>query len=127
VVVSNFGSLPILDVELTDATWSEHPGARWVTTASLLGSRPVGQVNLHRAILQPVGDIPEESRTSPYVSYDICFLDATEDRPLRAEENDTWKKIHLTNVVAKIRFTTANGVRWEMASKGTGGGEPVRL
>jgi hypothetical protein len=35
--------------------------------------------------------------------------------------------IDLSKVEIRIRFSTANGVRWETPTRGTGTGEPTRL
>jgi hypothetical protein len=39
----------------------------------------------------------------------------------------SYVRTDLSNVVAKVRFTTADGVRWETPTKGEGSGEPTRL
>ena len=58
----------------------------------------------------------------------------TEDKPLTPIEPRTadyqtpiYIPIDVSNVVAKVEFTTADGVRWETPTKGSGSGEPMRL
>ena len=64
----------------------------------------------------------------------ICFMHPTEERPLAPIEPRTadyqipsYVRTDVSNVVAKVQFTTADGVRWETRTKGSGSREPVRL
>ncbi len=38
-----------------------------------------------------------------------------------------YKDIDLTKVIVKVRFTTANGLRWEATTDGAATGETVRV
>jgi hypothetical protein len=90
-------------------------------------------VNLYRPILHP----QQKWRDDGYdkmADYSICFIDVATGVPLSPIEPRTasyilpnYVPIDLSTMVAKIRFTTANGVRWETPTKGMGSGEPVRL
>ncbi|MGC2380721.1 MAG: hypothetical protein WA622_26970 [Mycobacterium sp.] len=137
VQVRNFGSLPILDIELSDATWSQHPDARWVTNWGMntWPKTEPAQVGLHRPILKPHIELDDRA-FDRLVEYEICFIHHAEDRPLRPKVTTgpaanylvpNYVPTDLSTVVAKIRFTTANGVRWETPTNGAGSGEPVRL
>ena len=64
----------------------------------------------------------------------IRFMHPTEDQPLAPINPPTASYLHpsflpidLSNVVVKVRFTTADGCRWETPTMGTGAGEPVRV
>jgi hypothetical protein len=125
VKVRNFGPVPVLDVTVTDATWSEHPTARFQITRE--GRRPVDR---EQSILKPwqSDQTYEES-----IQYHLVFLHPNENTPLAplAERQYSggptrYAPIDLSKVVAKVQFTTANGVRWETPTKDTGAGEPVR-
>ena len=63
----------------------------------------------------------------------IRFVDPTDGGLLGTIEPRTanypipsYVPIDVTNVVVKVRFTSADGVRWETPSKGHGAGEPTR-
>jgi hypothetical protein len=49
----NFGPLPIIDVDLVDANWSEHPEARWVPLPGRWVGRNRQASSTHRPILMP--------------------------------------------------------------------------
>jgi hypothetical protein len=132
VKARNFGPLPVLDIELVDATWSEHPGARWVTINTSWQARGLPENSTYRPILKPNQGLNDTFDT--LVEFDVCFMHATRDEtvvpvdttrpPMRFPQ---YVRTDVRNVVVKVQFTTANGVRWETPTKGAGAGEPVRL
>jgi hypothetical protein len=131
VQARNFGPLPVIDVDLVDAKWSEHPEARWMPLDSHWVGRGRQASNTHRPILMPSQGLQDTFDTLAH--FVICFMHPTEDRPLAPIEPRTadyqipsYLPPDLSNVVAKVQFTTADGVRWETPSKGSGSGEPVR-
>jgi hypothetical protein len=132
VQARNFGPLPVIDIDLVDATWSEHPEARWIALPSLWQARGLPTNTLHRPILMPSQDIQDTYDT--VAEFVICFMHPTEDRPLAPIDPRTadykipnYVPTDLANVVVKVQFTTPDGVRWEMPSNGNGAGEPVRI
>lgn len=56
--------LPVLDVDLVDATWSEYPDARW-------GTNRLSRANLHHPILKPHQDDGPRSRSKAKSSASI--------------------------------------------------------
>jgi hypothetical protein len=121
VKVRNNGHLPILDVEVTDATWTEHPNARWDT---------VGETHAHRkqSILRPWQTWQREQNEEiieyalvPKVEKQVPGSSVTQYVPIDLSNID------LSKVAVMIQFKTANGVRWETPTQGQGTGEPVRL
>jgi hypothetical protein len=133
VQVRNFGPLPVLDVRLVDATWSEHPEARWETQNTSWQARGLPRNTTYRPFLKPNQGL--DDTFDMVAEFDICFMHPTEDRTLMPVvqqsstpiQINTYARTDLSKVVVKIEFTTANGVRWETPTKGTGTGEPVRL
>jgi hypothetical protein len=132
VQARNFGPLPVIDIDLVDATWSEHPEARWIPLNSHWQARGLPANSTHRAILMPNQGVEDTFDTLAH--FVICFMHPTEERPLAPIEPRTADyqipshvRTDLSNVVAKVQFTTADGVRWETPTKGSGSGEPVRL
>jgi hypothetical protein len=132
VQARNFGPLPVIDIDLVDATWSEHPEARWEPLKSHWVGRNRQATETHRPVLMPSQGLDDTFDTLAY--FVIRFMHPTEDRPLAPIEPRTANyqipssvRTDLTNVVAKVRFTTADGVRWETSTKGEGSGEPTRL
>jgi hypothetical protein len=130
--VRNFGPLPVLDVEIVEAKWSEHPEARWVMLQSHWGARGIPADSKSRPILKPSRGLEDTYDT--LVNFVICFWHPSEDRPLAAFVPRTagypvpsYVETDPSTIVAKIHFTTANGVRWETPTKGTGADAPVRL
>ena len=132
VQARNFGPLPVIDVDLVDATWSEHRDARWEPLKSHWVGRGRQATSIHRPILMPSKGVEDTFDTLAY--FVIRFLHPTEDRPLAPIEPRTAKlpvpsyvRTDLSNVVVKVRFTTADGVRWETPTKAAGSGEPARV
>jgi hypothetical protein len=132
VQARNFGPLPVLDIDLVDATWSQHPKARWEPMASHWVARGRQANSTHRPILKPNQGLDDTFDTLAY--FVVRFLHPTEDRPLTPVEARTanypipsYVRPDLSKIVAKVRFTTADGVRWETATKGEGSGEPRRV
>lgn len=133
VQVRNFGPLPVIDIDLVDATWSEHPEAVWEPLDSHWVATNRQANKTHRPILMPNQGVQED--TFDTLAYFVVrFMHPTENRPLAPIEPRTanyqipsYVRTDLSNVVAKVRFTTADGVRWETPTKGEGSGEPTQL
>lgn len=132
VKVRNFGPLPVIEVRLVDATWSEHPEARWVLMDTSWQVRGLPRNSDHRPILMPSQGV--EDTVSTLVEFAVSFRHPAEDSPVApvakhfpASGLSQYVRTDVSKVVAKIRFTTANGVRWEIPTQGAGAGEPVRL
>jgi hypothetical protein len=132
VKVRNFGPLPIIDVRFVDATWRGHPEARWKLLEAFWQPRDLPRNSDHRPILMPSQG--GEDTVSTLVEFAVSFRDPAEDSPLvpvakhfPASGLSQYVKTDVSEVVAKIRFTTANGVRWEAPTQGAGAGEPARL
>ncbi|MDC8980680.1 hypothetical protein PR370_01045 [Mycobacterium marinum] len=132
VTIRNYGPLPILDVELVDAEWTEYPELRW-------GTDRLMKRGLYHPLLKPQ---PQDDDTIHWVGirYHIWLMHPTVDEPLirpvelpatpgrnRPPHAPEYAQIDMANVVIKVRFTTANGVRWEVPTRGEHTGEPVRL
>lgn len=123
VKVRNFGPLPVIDVRVTSATWSEHPAAR--CRATNLARRPSSILRQHQSD-QPYDEM---------VEFAVEFLPPTDEGTVIPVEGQypggqgipIFAKIDLSKVVVKIQFTTANGVRWETPTKGVGTGETMRV
>jgi hypothetical protein len=137
VQVRNFGSLPTLDVDLTDAAWVEHLDARWVTNwmRNAPSEYVLARVGLRRRILMP-GTESHDLAYDRLAQFGVCFLHPTEDRPLRPIVTTGPKANYmlplyvepdLSKVAVQIRFTAANGVRWEIVATGVDSGEPIRI
>jgi hypothetical protein len=124
VDVRNYGSLPILDIELADAVWNEHPDARW-------GTNGLTRENLRHEMLRP----DPENSSGFLIRYYVWFMHPTRDEALARIANEQalpaarpeYVPIELSNVEIRVRFKTANGVRWETPTEGVGTGEPKRL
>jgi hypothetical protein len=132
VQVRNFGPLPVIDIDLVDATWSEHQDARWQALNTHWVGRNRQATRTHRPILKPSQGLDDTFDTLTYFRF--TFLHPAEDRPLAPIDPRTaeykipsYVRTDLANVVAKVRFTTADGVRWETPTKGEGSGEPGRV
>ena len=132
VEARNFGPLPVIDIDLVDAMWSEHPEARWVPLDSHWQARGLTANSTHRPILMPSQGVEDTFDTLAH--FVIRFMHPTEERPLAPIEPRTadypipsYMRTDVSSVVAKVQFTTADGVRWETPTKGSGSGEPVRL
>jgi hypothetical protein len=132
VQARNFGPLPVIDINLVDATWSEHPEARWEPLGSHWVGRNRQATSTHRPIQMPSQGLDDTFDT--LADFVIRFVHPAEDRPLAPINPRTanykipsYLPIDLSNVVAKVQFTTADGARWETPTKGEGSGEPTRL
>jgi hypothetical protein len=132
VQARNFGPLPVIDIDLVDAKWSEHPEARWIPLASHWVGRGRQASSTHRPILMPSQGLEDTFDT--LADFVICFMHPTEERLLAPIEPRTanyqfpnYVPPDFSTVVVKLRFTTADGVRWETPTKGNGSGEPVRI
>jgi hypothetical protein len=128
----NFGPLPVIGVTLVDATWSEHSDARWITLPSNWVARNRVATSVHRPILKPSQGLDDTFDT--LADFVISFVHPTEERPLAPIEPRTagyqhpsYVRTDVSNVIAKVQFTTAHGVRWETPTKGAGSGEPARI
>jgi hypothetical protein len=137
VDVRNYGPLPVLDVDLVNASWAAHPEARWATNWSRREDHgPLAQVDLHRPILKPHTDEDDHSPIK-LASHRVTFLHHDEDKPLLGIEPVSpdspptafprYLMPDISKVVISIRFTTADGIRWEVSTEGMGGGEPRRV
>lgn len=133
VKVRNYGSLPLLDVELTDAVWVGHQDARWVTNWKR--DAPPGyafaKVGTRRRILMP-GTESHDRSWDRVAEFEVCFLDPTEDRPVRPIvpsifQMPVYAQQDLSETAVQIRFTAANGVRWQVLTMGVVMTEPERL
>jgi hypothetical protein len=132
VQARNFGPLPVIDIDLVDAAWSEHPNARWEPLGSYWVGRNRHATSTHRPILMPIQGLDDTFDT--LADFVIRFVNPTDGRPLAPIEPRTanyqvpsYVPTDVSKVVVKIRFTTADGVRWETPTKGHGSGEPTRL
>jgi hypothetical protein len=133
VEVRNYGPLPVIDVEPIDATWSEHPEARWEPQKTAWQqARGEPGYRLHRPILKPSQSFEDSHDT--LADFVFLFMHPTEDEPLAPLDAHgaryqvaSYLPTDVSNVVAKVQFTTADGVRWETPSKGAGTGEPLRI
>jgi sugar phosphate isomerase/epimerase len=124
VEVRNYGPLPILDLELVAATWTEHPDARW-------GTNGLSRERLYCPMLGPEA---EHKDAGAGVRYYVWFMHPTTDEPLAEVAIERTPKtpreyvpIDPSTVEIRFRFRTANGVRWETPTRVAGTGEPVRL
>jgi hypothetical protein len=122
VKVRNFGPLPVLDVEVSGADWPEHPTAR-VRASNLGRGGPILRSNR--------SDAPYEEM----IHFAVELLHPDEERTLikKAEVQrfpggvPDYVFPDLSEVRINVRFTTANGVRWETPTQGVGSGEPVQV
>ncbi|MFN3007032.1 hypothetical protein [Mycolicibacterium wolinskyi] len=129
----NFGPLPVIDVDVVDATWSKHPDAHWVPRDSHWVGRGRPATNTHRPILKPSQGVEDTYDTLAY--FVVMFHDpADPERPLGTVEPRTasyqvpsYIPLDMSEVVVHVRFTTADGIRWETPTKGLGSGEPTRV
>ncbi|MCV7067707.1 hypothetical protein H7H51_22100 [Mycolicibacterium farcinogenes] len=132
VEVRNFGRLPILDVELADAAWTEHPTARVEVSFGQYVGIGFPKTAYRRPVLMPTREFERKSTT--VVDFGVVFKHEADDRPLTEATARTanyqipsYEPIDLSKVAIKIRFTTADGVRWETSTEGGAAGDPVRL
>jgi hypothetical protein len=123
VTVRNFGPFPVLDVEVSDAIWKEHSDAHW--RSNILSGRSYNILRPHST-----DNSFEEMR-----EFGVEFLRPDEDQTVvpvtghypGGNQLPIYAAIDLSNVVIKVQFTTASGVRWETAIQGDSRGEPVRV
>lgn len=131
VQARNFGPLPVIDIDLVDAAWSEHHDARWEPLGSYWAGRNRRATSTHRPILKPAQGLEDTLDTLAdfvirFVNRDGELLATVEPRTSNYPI-PSYVPIDVSKVVVKVRFTTADGVRWETPSKGHGAGEPTRL
>lgn len=123
VTVRNFGPLPVLDVEVSDAAWTEYPNARW--RPNVLTGRGYNILRPHRT----------DSSFEEIREVGVEFLRPDQDQTMVAitgnypggDQHPIYAAIDLSNVAIKVRFTTASGIRWEAAIQGDRRGEPIRV
>lgn len=133
VEVRNFGPLAVMDVELVDAVWSDHPGARWDTLDTSWQARGLARNHTRRPILMPTAGADDTFDT--VVEFIIRFVHPIDDEAFEPPidprtvgyQHPSFLPIDLAKIVAKVQFTTADGVRWETPTDGPGAGAPVRL
>jgi hypothetical protein len=126
VKVRNFGPLPILDVAADGATWTTHPDARLEITR--LGR---GGVARHLPVLRPWNN---DLRYEEMAEFEIQFLHPQTGETLVPKLDhkvpggvvEMYQRVDPTTVTARIRFTTASGIRWETITHGVGTGETRR-
>ena len=101
-----------------------HPDARW-------GTNGLSRQNTYYPLLQP--DSTASTGTTA-IWFTVWFIHPTEDLSLiQVVADDPYlgrtfdPEVDLSDVVVKIQFTTANGVRWEVPTKAETSGDPVRL
>ncbi|MGE2717902.1 hypothetical protein ACQI4L_27905 [Mycolicibacterium litorale] len=128
VYIRNYGELPILDVDIANVSWTKHPEARWGTILTNDGT--IARGNTKRPMLlnyrQSDNEVSSYQEASPpTINYPVWFMHPTVDEALIDTSN--FAPIDLSTVIIKIQFTTANGVRWETSTIGSGMGQPVRL
>lgn len=123
VSIRNFGELPILDISIADATWADHPDARWGTNG--LDRKGMKRPVLHNYWRTELEVSPFQDASPPMITYPVWFMHPTRDEPLYASEDNA--RFDLSGVTVKIQFTTANGVRWILPTKGQGTGDPKRI
>ena len=124
VKLRNFGPLPILDVAANGASWTTRPDARLPITR--LGRPTVGR---QLSVLRPWNN---ELKYEEMVEFEIQFLHPSKDETLVPKMDhkvprgvvEMSKSVDPATVVAKIQFTTPNGMRWETVTDGAGTGEP---
>jgi len=87
VQARNFGPLPVIDIDLVDATWSEHLEARWEPLISHWVGRNRQATTTHRPVLMPNQGLDDTFDTLAY--FVIRFMHPTEDRPLAPIEPRT--------------------------------------
>ena len=116
--------LPILDLELVAAAWTDHPDARW-------GTNGLSREHLHCPMLGPEA---EQRDAGTAMRFYVWFMHPTKDEPLAEVAIERTPKapreyvpIDLSTVEIRFRFRTANGVRWETPTRVAGTGEPVRV
>jgi hypothetical protein len=127
VKVRNFGPLPILDVTGAGATWTTHSDARLPITR--LGRPTVGR---QLSVLRPWNN---DLKYEEMVEFEIQFLHPSKDETLVPKVDHKvpggvvpmYEPVELSTVVAKIQFTTPNGIRWETITDGAGTGETRRV
>lgn len=111
--------------------WREHPDARQELSFGRWVGKPDSSGRLSRPVLMP-GHGAEDTYDT-IVEFLVFFLHPTENRPMSPIESVTagyafpnYVPIDVNNVDARVRFTTADGVRWETQTEGSGGGKPER-
>jgi hypothetical protein len=72
VEARNFGPLPVIDIDLVDATWSEHPEAQWRPLTSHWQARGLPANSTHRPILMPSQGVEDTFDTLAH--FVICFM-----------------------------------------------------
>jgi hypothetical protein len=138
VTVQDFGSLPLLDVTLVAARWTQHLDARCVVEENKNGKNvlvELAQADVRQRVLLPTTNAYERANDRR-AEFRFYFVHPADNRPLRtpdtdgptaAYKNPTLVKTDLMTVLVEVQFTTANGVRWEVEATGAGSKEPRRL
>ncbi len=129
VRVENYGPLPVLDVELVAAEWSQHPQARWIALNT-------GQPNPPEYTFSPLLK-PRQSNDDLFIEVLVLavqFVDSDTNQPLATPNPrtanfgvPTYLPIDLSEVAIRVRFTDASGTLWETATDGAGSADPVRI
>lgn len=133
ISVRNYGPLPVLDVDLVESTWVEHLDAqqrdsagRWIRPSDEISRR-------HRPILMPhPAEFDDVYNT--VAEFSVAYLHPTQEEILAPIEKRTAHfqypnrvPIDPSAIRARVRFTTADGVRWELSTDKSGSGDPVRV
>ena len=123
--------MPVLDVEIVEATWSEHPEARPESRPGMY-SGPFSGLHQHPILLPHPAEYDDSFNT--LIEYHIDYMQPDADDLVIQEDPEESifimrdrKLVDVSKVTVKIRFTSADNVRWEMPSEGTRSGDPVRL
>lgn len=123
VTVRNFGPLPVLDVEVSGATWRDHPEARH--RSKVLNGRGYNILRPHRSD-STFEEIREFAVELLQPDQDQTVVPLLGHHPVAAHV-PRYAELDLDDVVVKVRFTTASGHRWEVSIRGDSRGGPVRV
>lgn len=133
VKVRNYGPLPALDVAIIDATWNEHPDARWTILQANWTTVDRVPTPVRKPVLMPAEDVNDTYDTT--AEYRIGFIDPSTNEMIKTAIDPrtanfplpNYQPIDRANTTVTVAFTTADGVRWAITTNGTDANEPVRL
>lgn len=124
VTARNFGPLPVLDVEVSDATWSQNSAAR-LRWSSEPTRRPYNVLRPHRSD-DSYEEMAEFNVELMRPEKDETIIPVTGYYP-GGSQLPIYAAVDLSTVIIKVRFTTASGVRWEAPIRGDIREEPIRV